>query len=209
MTTDRPPTWISLSDARKQIVGDASDARKQIVGDAAWATLLQDPPPQMQYPGPFFAQAAVDREFCDRMATGIWQSVGRRGSPTAPQSDIPAVAWLHLRVTDWQRSTVAEPDGTVWYDVRVFPAGTESAATPAAPPTVTAQRKKLTPKGWLTKAVQDHPRRQNELPMEYASRLHERMKAAARANPGLKVMKPKSIANRLAEMKKESAARRR
>jgi hypothetical protein len=205
MTTDTPPTGMSLQ-----------DARKQIVSDAAWAALREAKAARLKAEASrgvaalFVAQTAVDREFCDRMATETWQTVGRRGSPTAPQSDIPAVAWLHLLVTDWQRSTLAEPDGTVWYDVSVLPAGAESAATPAAPPTVTArQRKNLTPKGWLTKAVQDYPRRQNELPMKYAGRLHERMEAAARTHPELKVMKPKSIANRLAEMKKDSAARRR
>jgi hypothetical protein len=128
MTTKTPPTRMSLL-----------DALKQIVGDAAVATLPDRPtdhlPPHMQdLARGFGAHAAVHREFCDRMATGALQGVGRRGSPTAPQSDIPAAAWRHLQVTDWQRSTLVEPDGTVWYDLSCLQAGAESVAIPSVPP---------------------------------------------------------------------------
>jgi hypothetical protein len=78
------------------------------------------------------AQEAIDREFYERMAAGPWQAAGCRGSPTAPQSNIPAAAWPDLQVTDWKRSRLAEPDGTVRYGVDISPVLPEPTATPPA-----------------------------------------------------------------------------
>jgi hypothetical protein len=83
-----------------------------------------------------------------------------------------------------------------------IPEGGRALLNPLPSPARTRQRKKLTPKEWLNRAVKRDKRRGNEQPMEYAGRLHELMKTAARANPKLRVMKTKSIANRLAEMEK-------
>jgi hypothetical protein len=65
------------------------------------------------------ARAAVNRSFHERMATGPWQAVGRRGAATASLSAIPSETWPDLRVTDWEPSRLAEPDGTLWYGVGV------------------------------------------------------------------------------------------
>jgi hypothetical protein len=82
------------------------------------------------------AQTAIDREFCDCMtATRTWKAVGCCGSVTVPQSAISARAWPHLRVIDWERSMLVEPDGsTIWYDVIILPAGAELAPPASSKP---------------------------------------------------------------------------
>jgi hypothetical protein len=74
------------------------------------------------------------------MAATKRAAVGRRGSPMAESSSIPAAAWPDLRVMDWERSKLAEPDGTVWYDVNISLVHSETAAIPAASPTASVKR---------------------------------------------------------------------
>jgi hypothetical protein len=89
------------------------------------------------------AREAVDRDFRDQMAAGTgWVAHGCRGSPTASPSAIRVRAWLHLQVTDWRQSTLAEPDGTRWYDVTISPVPSEPATTP---PTSSVEAPKVGP----------------------------------------------------------------
>jgi hypothetical protein len=155
MTDDSPaPIRLSLHDARAQIVDDITQARLR-AAEAAHAEAMEalrraeareqtdsDLDRVIERKELYAtvvetteavhaAQAAVDHEFCDHMAVaGTWKAAGRRGSPTAPESDIPASTWPYLRVTG--QSMLTEPDGVVWYDAHVLPVSPELAATPGA-----------------------------------------------------------------------------
>jgi hypothetical protein len=108
------------------------------------------------------AQAAVDREFHERMAVGTkWVASGCRGSPMAPPSAIPAAAWIDLQVTDWERSRLTEPDGTAWYRV-----GVESAA-----PVMTGTEREL------AQIFREFPR--EDLPWkDYCEEVRERLRGS-------------------------------
>jgi hypothetical protein len=200
MTADKSPTWRSLLDARRRIVSDAAwtalqeaeaaleRANARLAGaDVVERNLplrITNPTESQSYiafveaqqraAAKQAAEAKVDREFCEQMAVGPWQATGRRGSPTAPQSDIPTAAWPHLREIDWGRSTLVEPDGTIWYDVSIERAatptktGVEQAAIEAVPAQTAATAEPtaadIEPAAPATAAVAPRIRRQRRQP---------------------------------------------
>lgn len=117
------------------------------------------------------AVTAVDRQFLHLIKS--CRVKGRRGSPTAAHSEIPADAWPHVKGNNYEASMLTEPDGTRWYDVRAWPStpaqaeSKQQAGTPAA---------KSAP-DWLGDAVKTHTN-VPEMISAFAKMLFNAMQAA-------------------------------
>jgi hypothetical protein len=93
------------------------------------------------------ARTQVEANFYERMVKGSGQAHGCRVSPTVESSKVPRAAWAYLRIRDWRLGTAVEPDGTIWYDVRIRPA--LLPPPPKEPP--------KTVLGWVRLAMTDMP----------------------------------------------------
>ena len=69
--------------------------------------------------------------FCDTMEEGHYRGKGRRGSPIAELTDIPATAWKYFDFLNRNQSVLSEVIGGIaWYDVRIWPIGAEQEPKP-------------------------------------------------------------------------------
>jgi hypothetical protein len=69
--------------------------------------------------------------FCDTMEKGHYRGKGRRGSPAAELTDIPATAWQYFDFLNRNQSVLYEGIGGIaWYDVRIWPIGAEQEPKP-------------------------------------------------------------------------------
>jgi hypothetical protein len=83
----------------------------------------RDPPPTTtdRISTSLATKALASRRFKPLMTEGHYRAIGRRGSRTAPLSEIPASAWPHLGIDVIASQIIErEPDGAIWYDVRVL-----------------------------------------------------------------------------------------
>lgn len=72
----------------------------------------------------------------DRLLQGAVRAHAREGSPTARVAEIPASAWHHLTVDDWDAGTAISGDGRQFFDLQVEgpanPVGRRGKVGPAA-----------------------------------------------------------------------------
>jgi hypothetical protein len=141
-----PVNGATLKEARRLIMGEDFCVHIQQSRDA----LL--PVPQMSFGTKLAAFDVLHWSFFEQLCLGPYRVVGRRGSPTSRDRPIPPSAWAYLRVHDWRLSRVFEPDGTIWFDIRVrredqIAATTESVGTVPAP-------RKLNTARWLVMEVE-------------------------------------------------------
>lgn len=152
-----PAEGAALGEARRLIVDQElwdrlADAEKgRLVVNPGDLSVARRPDPREVAA----ARKEIEKQFLARLASGSYACTGRRGSPTAPRTDVPPAAWWHLTIGDLARSTAVEPDGTVWYEIRVRPhaepatqAGSTSISEPgeamAESPIADRPEKKLT-----------------------------------------------------------------
>lgn len=55
----------------------------------------------------------------DRLLQGAVRAYAREGSPTARLAEIPAAAWHHLTIDDWDKGTAISDDGHRFFDFQV------------------------------------------------------------------------------------------
>ena len=105
-----PADGLPLAKAFWVVIDQRIQARVKKVSDQIWR--VED-------------HASINN-FCDTMEEGHYRGKGRRGSPTAELTDIPATAWKYFDFLNMYQSVVNEGIGGIaWYDVRIWPVGDE------------------------------------------------------------------------------------
>jgi hypothetical protein len=185
-----PVNGATLKEARRLIMGEDFCVHIQQSRDALLTV------PQMSFGTKLAAFDVLHWSFLEQLRLGPYPVVGRRGWPTSPDSPIPPSAWAYLRVHDWRLSRVFEPDGTIWYDIRVWSEdqiGTTNK-TVGAP----AAQRKLTTVRWIEKQVER--RRTGEIPIaknksQFAKELCKEMVKAQAAGVVDKAVRKRTLEN--------------
>jgi hypothetical protein len=108
-----PADGLPLAKAFWVVIDQRIQARVKKVSDQIWR--VED-------------HASINN-FCDTMEKGHYRGKGRRVSPTAELTDIPATAWPYFLFLYMYESLLYERGSNiVWYDVRIWPAGVETPA---------------------------------------------------------------------------------
>jgi hypothetical protein len=108
-----------------------------------------------------------------------------------------------LRVHDWRLRRIFEPDGTIWFDIRVWRED-QIPATKEGTPVEPATRRKLTTKQWVTEEVNRRAVGHKPIPStkdEFAEEIHQEMKRAQADGKVAKVVGEGRIKNLLREHK--------
>jgi hypothetical protein len=139
---------------------------------------------------------ALHRPFFEKLSIDSYRVVGRRGSPTSAVSPIPPSAWPDLHIQDWPLFRIAEPDGTIWYDIRVrrddqIAATTETVGTAPAP-------RRLNTARWVAREVER--RRASGIPIavsksQFARELRKEMVRAEAAGEVDKAVTKRTLEN--------------
>jgi hypothetical protein len=171
----------TLEEVRRLIMGEDFCVHIQQSRDA----LLQVP--QMSFGTKLAAFDVLHWALFEQLRIGPYRVVGRKGSPTSPDSPIPRSAWAYLRVHDWRLWRVFEPDGTIWFDIRVWTTETVKAT-----------------KEWVIEEVGRRAVGNKPIPArigKFAEELHEEMKQAKADDVVAEVVSEGTIQNLLREHK--------
>jgi hypothetical protein len=193
-----PVNGVTLEEARRLIMGEEFYMHIRQTRDVLPSV------PDMSFATKLAAFDVLHWPFFDQLRIGPYRVVGRKGSPTRRDSPIPRSAWAYLRVHDWRLWRVFEPDGTIWFDIRVWredQIGAPTEGVPIEPPPVP---RKLTTKEWLIEEVDRRAVGHKPIPAgigEFAGELHEEMKRAKADGVVAKVVSAGRIENVLREHK--------
>jgi hypothetical protein len=201
MPEDWPPEGLALAAAIERLLDQAELDREasQLLGTVVDVrSALAGGGPELIAAGQGARAAVAVEYFKPIMMEGRYRAQGRRGSPAAPASDIPASAWPYLSV-NIAASQIREPDGTIWFDVRILTASTQSLAPPL-PAAIVPKSGFETAKACRNWYFENHPA-EPDPDIANAGYVQEVIEFC-RAH-GFKNEKPPSVATRYAEHRRD------